>query len=731
MPADLTTASVAAASLPRSKPTTRSSIRHSLTLANVGKALADVMHKENKEATPEKERGSRRTRESTRRANAVTGDDKPMTLSKRDRDVTSDVKTITRSRKLSALQPPQARSSGLASSDELSSSSPAGNSPKRLLTRSSSLRPRPRPPGSSALPKYRPRSVVIEPGNVKTPPSPPIRAGIRRRLSSSEDEKEVGKPLLTLEVPHTSQKSARAISPLPHRGALQVNLTGAINVRPTTPEKKTKPSTPTPNTTPSRRHSSPTRLPTSRQKAAKLTKPSAIVSPTAANGRPSSAASSTSSSKRPQTPPTPTTAHKITELPGGSVRSKVSSGPSPLRSAIPPQPDSPLAHASVRRRNQMPSPTASPSPSRFMSPGAVSSLISTPGPIILSADSSMDSIDANDVELMLTGADSTAPTPMLPRFRTTRASPDEQLLQTPPRAAAHLPSRANMSYLSPAPPGSEGSPFLRPRPRQSGGERGSILSWEQLAQHNRSLGQEDVEHMLAEIDAPFRSMTASPAPSTLSDIPESPTLSAMPSPTGYGSISQVLLPDVTPSPAIFNATLKFDQMAAESPVGDGGHVMMLRLQLAAAESAANEQRLRIEALEAQLLSAKEARLRDTEDLARHVTLLEEQVQGKLRPDEQLQQYTASLEEQLASAHVLREKAVCEALQQAQNDSVKAQEELLRTHRSRWMLDSLAGGAGTAWSGVKTAAESELEYVRSSREMLAVLLTGLNHTCQRL
>ncbi|KAI0095290.1 hypothetical protein BDY19DRAFT_1052980 [Irpex rosettiformis] len=730
MPAEVAAAS-GVGTLPRTRPITRSSIRQSLTLANMGKALADVMHKESKESATEKERGGRKTRETTRRGSvapptaSATALDKTVS-SRREVPVSAETRTLTRPRRISTLQ--AQKSSGLTSSDDQSSSSPAGDSPKRHLTRASSLRPRQRVSGS-ALPKYRPKSVLVE--NVKTPPSPPSRVGTRRRLSSSDDEKEVGKQLL---VPQGAEKRGRTISPLPHRGALKVNLTGAINVRPTTPEKKSRPSTVTSTTSPSKRQSSPSRLPTSRGKPSNSVKFPAGATPTASSTitRPASSASS-NSSRTPRTP-TPTTVQKSSKQPGGSTQLKSSQGPgsSPLRSSVPPQPDSPTVQASIRRRQRNASPTPSPSPARLMPLGGTRSLISTPGPIALSADSSIDSIDASDVEFMLLSvASSTAPTPSLPRVRTIRPEPNDNP-HTPPRQNAFLPTRANMSYLSPLPPTSDGSPSLRPnRPRLQGIDRGSILSWEQLAQHNRMLGQEDVEHMLAEIDAPFRSVTASPAPSTLSDIPESPSLSALPSPTGYGSISQVLLPEVTPSPAIFNATLRFEQAAAESPIGESGAATMLKLQLAAAESAANEQRLRIEALESQLLSAKEARLRDTEELAHQVTVLEQQVQGSLRSDEQVQMQLAALEERLAHAQVAQEQAVCEALKRAQWDAVRAQQEALKVHYLRWSVSTLACNAGAAWGTVKTAAESDLDYIRSSRQMLSVLLAGLDHTLQQL
>lgn len=697
------------------------------------------MHKENKDTAGEK--GGKKTKEaSTRRSSVVpapaqSAGDKSLAASRRGREPSPDMKTITRvSRRISAV--PQAKSSGLASSDD-QSSSPAGTSPKRVLTRSSSLRPR-NSLANSALPKYRPKSVLIESSNVKAPPSPSARGVHRRRYSTSEEDKvEMSKQLLPLEVSSSVEKSGRAISPLPHKGALKVNLTGAMNVRPSTPERKKKSSTPTPDSSPSRRRDgqpSPTRLPTSRIKQTKPAKLAASVAPGTVNRtaaqRPPSSASSSCSSRAPQSPTTPTMVQRIAEQSGGTARLVTNQTQSPLRSSVRASQASPLSNASVRRRGQQRTPSPSPSPSGLMPLHATSSLISTPGPIIMTPNSSMDSMEASDVEFMLsTIASPSAPTPALPRFRTIRAS-DPEPPQTPLRGPQFLPTRANMSYLSPMPPASEGSPFLRLRPKQAGNDRGSILSWEHLAQHSRSLDQDDVEHMLADIDAPFGSVTASPAPSTLYDIPESPSLSALPSPTGYGSISQVLLPDVTPSPAAFNATLRFDEMAAEAPHGDGGNVTMLRLQLAAAESSANEQQLQIEALEAQLNMAKEARLRDTEELAQQITFLEEQVRGSLRPDEQLQQHAASLEEQLAHARAAQTQAVNEALKQAQVAAARAQQQSLRKQQARWYVSSAARDAGVAWSSAKCVAEGELEYVRSSQDVLGVLLAGLDRMLQQ-
>lgn len=247
------------------------------------------------------------------------------------------------------------------------------------------------------------------------------------------------------------------------------------------------------------------------------------------------------------------------------------------------------------------------------------------------------------------------------------------------------------------------------------------------------MGTPDVEQMLAEVDAPFRSLMASPTPShlTLTDIPESPTLSAMPSPSGYGSISQVLLPDVTPAPAP-HPQLRFDSTEV-SPI-EGATATMLRLQLASVENMAHERLARIEALEAQLASATEARLRDAEELARQISVLEEQVHGnsaKPNADEKLSQYAASLEEQLAQAQLVRDEAVADALKQAALEAMASHMAALQKQQAVWDLSAAAGEAHSAWQAVKCTAEGELEMVRSSRETLSVLLAGLEQSLQQV
>jgi len=344
---------------------------------------------------------------------------------------------------------------------------------------------------------------------------------------------------------------------------------------------------------------------------------------------------------------------------------------------------------------------------------------------------SVDSVDAHDVEFLLSGvASPTAPTPALPRFRM-MTERERRNAMTPPRPN-FLPARNNLSYLSPEQPSStNSSPFLRPLRRQMGNDRGSILSWEQLAKHNKTLQDDEVDHMLSEIPAPFRSGAVSPSlSSSTHDAPESPTLSAMPSPGGYGSISQVLLPDVTPSPAIHIKTDLFD-VSGEASAEDNAGVTLLRLQLASVETKARDRLAEIESLESQLQTAKAARLRDTEELARQVSELEERVHGNLYVDAERMEYITSLESQIRQAQVVREQAIQEALQQLQERAQVSHFAALRAQQQKMTAVTCAGTATEAWSAVRDVAEGELELVRSNRDTLAVLLAGLDQSHQQL
>ncbi|EMD41575.1 hypothetical protein CERSUDRAFT_110125 [Gelatoporia subvermispora B] len=667
----------------RPRPTTRSSIRHSLNLSSVGRAIADAMHKDTKDTTgeKEKEKTAKKTKEVASRRSSAINIGPPSSLrgidraAKKDKDATLESKTVSRgTKRLSVVK------AGATSSDE-PTSSPAA-SPKVVSTRASTLRPR-NSTANSGLPKYRPKSIVAEPA--KKPPSP-ARPAVRRKASTSDDETDQdsrGKGVLG---DNTSKRTlTRAISPLPRRGAFKVNLSAAINVTPTT-DKKGKPSTP---------RGSPVLQNGTTGRASKAPKTSTISAIRSAIPRPPSSASSNSS----RTPRTPHSADTVVRSPGSSP-ARSSRGGSPLRNAVASPSGSPTRKLTTRRTMR-----------------GDSSGPSTPTPM-LTEDDSTDSLEAQDIEFMLSSvASPSAPTPALPRLRnSTERSHDS--LTTPSRS--FLPSRAHLSRLSPVLASNENSPFLLPPPAH---ERGSILSWESLATHSKTLGEDEFGNLLSDVPAPFRPGAISPSPNLTSmlNLPDSPNLSALPSPAEYGSISQVLLPDVTPSPAVYATAQLFEP---DPSAADAAAVTLLRLQLAAAESRAREQALQVESLQSELLTAKQARLRDAEELSKQISQLEDQVVGNLRVDDQRSEYIGSLEDQLRHAHAHVEQAAEEARAQAQHAT------LLREQQNKWQLACAAHEARSAWSNVRDTVEGELEFVRANRETLAVLLAGLDHS-QRL
>ncbi|KAI0768619.1 hypothetical protein BD413DRAFT_479317 [Trametes elegans] len=720
----------------RTKPTTRSSIRQSFGLSSVGKALADVMHKDSKENGADKDKANKKAKEAAARRNSAIHVPPPRASAekaptkKKEAEASPDAKTITRhTRRQSALKK-------AAFPPEDHSSSPSDNaSPPKAATISACAATRKRNSiVTSGLPKYRPRSMQgPDPAAAQKKAPSPVHAGRRRRLSSSDDETDevkTPKDLSPLEVPGgRNNKTGRPISPLPHRNALKVNLTSAINVRPATPDKKD---------TGKASRDSPASVRTASTKASKTSKASRATpspSPASASAKstlprpPSSTSSSGSASASapsrtgptPATPTTPTLHGSLLKTSSGSLRQgSGQASPSPLRGVIPPAQESPLGRISARK-------TAAASHVRG------NSIPTTPTPRIVMEGNSMDSMEADDVEFMLLSvASPSAPTPALPRFRP-RGDAGGGEPHTPSRSA-FLPSRANLSYVSPAPPSStESSPFLRPKPRQPGNDRGSILSWEQLAQHSRTLEEEDIERMISEVPAPFRGGAASPSLSVI-DIPDSPSLSALPSPTGYGSISQVLLPDVTPSPAVHNSTHLFDSLKPDTPTNtDGATVTLLRLQLAAAESRAQERLAQMQSLEEQLHAAKTARLRDAEDLAQQISQLEAQVHGNLHVDTQRAEQIAVLEEMLRDAQAAQDQVAKSAARRAEEALSAARAAALQVRQVQMKATvALAGrDAGMAWATVRGTAEGELDFVRANRETLALLLAGLDHSHRQL
>lgn len=256
------------------------------------------------------------------------------------------------------------------------------------------------------------------------------------------------------------------------------------------------------------------------------------------------------------------------------------------------------------------------------------------------------------------------------------------------------------------------------------------MSWDQLAKESsRTMSEEEAESMITGLDLPFESHSASPEDVHMHLIPESPCLSALPSPGGYASISHVLLPDVTPSPAP-HSELRYEN-APEIPAVDAAIVTLLRLQLASAENTAKERLHQLQSLEEQLHKAKESRAREASELAQQVSFLEEQTQSRVnateRTNEERSAYIASLEDQLRHAEAYRDQAIEEALGKSEARIRASQEMYMQQQHRKWELAFDARNIASNWEKIHSLAEDELHSIRADRELLAVLLAGLDQS----
>jgi hypothetical protein len=260
------------------------------------------------------------------------------------------------------------------------------------------------------------------------------------------------------------------------------------------------------------------------------------------------------------------------------------------------------------------------------------------------------------------------------------------------------------------------------------------MSWDQLAkQSSMTMTEEEAESMITGLDLPFKSNSLSPdtPPTQLDVVSESPCLSALPSPGGYASLSGVLLPDVTPSPAVHDENRY--ETRHEIPAVDAAIVTLLRLQLASAENTAKERLYQLQSLEEQLHTSKESRLREANELANHVFNLEQQLRGAVdareKANEERAAYTASLEDRLRHAEAFGDQAIEVAVANAKEQAQLSLTVALQTERRKWELSCVARQVTAEWNTVHTLAEDELESIKADRRTLTVLLAELDR-CQR-
>lgn len=663
--------SISTGALRPTKPPTKT--KHTITLSSVGKALADVMNKDNaKNGTLEKP--TKKFKEPK---------DTPVTRSSsRARASIDVVPSSGRSASLDmapvAFRTRGALKAAFGHSETKPSQTQSFSASNLSLSRASSIKPK---STGTTLPKYRPSST--EPSSKN--PSLTKVTSTRKSGSTSSDQSSLSPSPAPSEVPR------RSISP--HKRLIKHNRAASE-----TPQSTTK-----------------------KESAFSVTKTKTKVSPNKTpSGPPPSKSANTSAALSPSQPAarplSSTSAHGVTTP--TKVRRFAGFGFDSTSKQQPP------VHVTLQT-----SPITNGSSQDTTASSSDNMPVSRKTPLTPPFED--DSHDSIDVEFMLGAATSpSAPTPAIPRIRVPRKNSEKEEPTTPTRSN-NLPTRADLSYLSPLPNGSP--PSLRPKSNKPGNDRGSLLSWDQLAEANNSTHDAvDISHMLSEIPAPFMPGVLSPAPSTIIELPDSPGLSTVSlSPAGYTSISRVLLPDVTPSPA----PLRLEMERSTSAASDAATNTMLRLQLAQQEHMARERLDRIQSLEKQLHHEREAHEKSARDLAQQVTEVDTGLRAHIEATErkiaERDTQIATLQGQLKKLNSSKKFELDQAIEQTRVQAVASHSNNLQMVCMKWEAAAAGQQAVGSWSTVASLFGGHLELIKANRVALATLLSGLDNTLDSL
>lgn len=266
--------------------------------------------------------------------------------------------------------------------------------------------------------------------------------------------------------------------------------------------------------------------------------------------------------------------------------------------------------------------------------------------------------------------------------------------------------------------------------------------------------------LITELDLPSTPGMMSPCPSMLrldSEMGESPAPLTLPSPGGYTSISQVLLPTVTPSPAPMRSLYSGSFYDEDVTLGRGdlssvdspAATTMMKLQLAHAENLAKERLAQISRLEEQMHYLKQMREREEHELASHINELEERLRGTLdvreREREQRERERigraeleaeaeesdphvdcrSSMEEYMREAEQARQDAVSAAVSELSAQERSERARMYAQVRKHQRLGFTVRDAAKKWESVQSLADGELEAICGNRETLSVLRASLD------
>jgi len=217
------------------------------------------------------------------------------------------------------------------------------------------------------------------------------------------------------------------------------------------------------------------------------------------------------------------------------------------------------------------------------------------------------------------------------------------------------------------------------------------------------------------------------------ELPDSPGLSTVSlSPVGYNSISRILLPDVTPSPAPLRLEM---ERSVSSGASEAATNTMLRLQLAQQEHMSKERLDRIQSLEKQLHYEREAHEKSARELAQQVTEVDTGLRAHIEATErkiaERDAHIITLQGQVKQLNESKKRELGQAVEQTRVQAATTYSNNLQMVHMKWEAADAGRQAAGSWSTVASLFDGHLELIKANREVLTTLLLGLDHSLESL
>jgi chromosome segregation ATPase len=162
---------------------------------------------------------------------------------------------------------------------------------------------------------------------------------------------------------------------------------------------------------------------------------------------------------------------------------------------------------------------------------------------------------------------------------------------------------------------------------------------------------------------------------------------------------------------------------------------MLRLQLAQQEHMARERLDRIQSLEKQLHHEREAHERSARELAQQVTEVDTGLRAHIdateRKTAERDAQIAKLQGQLKQLNNSKKQELSQAIEQTRVQAAMSYSNNLQMVHMKWEAATAGQQAASSWSTVASLFGGHLELIKANREVLATLLSGLDHTLDSL